>query len=121
MWHYNGEDDASRCGRKGLDTLPTLTKILAELYKGEKDELTRIKRRDGFSMYNPPSWVSSNPITLLILLPKLLSMDINPSICNRNGGRSPRGYTSPRHSQRITTGTLTLIQRGSRYIRGALG
>ena len=55
MWHYNGEDDASRCGRKGLDTPDALVKILDELYKGEKEEFTRLKRRDGFSMYSPPS------------------------------------------------------------------
>ena len=80
MWHYNGEDDASFCGRKGPDTPAALAKILAELYKGELEEFTRIKRRDGFSMYNPPSWVSSNPTTLLNLLPESLSMDINPFI-----------------------------------------
>ena len=34
-------------------------------------------------------------------------MNINPSICNRNGERSPRGSTAPPHSQRTTTGTLT--------------
>ncbi|XP_073352890.1 uncharacterized protein [Aegilops tauschii subsp. strangulata] len=56
MWHYNGEDDASRCGRKGPDTLAALATILADLYKGEKEEFTRLKRREGFSMYNPPNW-----------------------------------------------------------------
>ena len=58
MWHYNGEDDASRCGRKGPDTPAALATILADLYKGEKEEFTRLKRREGFSVYNPPSWVS---------------------------------------------------------------
>ena len=28
MWHYNGEDDASRCGRKGPDTPAALAKII---------------------------------------------------------------------------------------------
>ena len=106
MWHYNGEDDASRCGRKGPDTPAALAKILAELFKGEEEEFIRIKRRDGFSMYNPPSWVSSNPAAPLILLPESILMNINPSICNRSGKRSPRSYTAPPHSQRITTGTL---------------
>ena len=55
MWHYNGEDDAPRCGRKGPDTPAALAKILVELFKGEEEEFLRIKRRDGFSMYNPPS------------------------------------------------------------------
>ena len=108
MWHYNGEDDASRCGRKGPDTLAALAKILAELFKGEEEEFIRIKRRDGFSMYNPPSWVSSDPAALLILLPESILMNINLSICNRSGERSPRGYTAPPHSQRITIGTLIL-------------
>ena len=61
MWHYNGEDDASRCNRKGLDTPSSLSKILAELFKGEEKEFLRIKFRDGYSMYNPPSWVRPDP------------------------------------------------------------
>ena len=69
MWHYNGEDDASRCGRKGPDTPAALAKILAELFKGEEEEFLRIKRRDGYSMYDPPSWVSLNPSVSLIPLP----------------------------------------------------
>ena len=63
MWHYNGEDDASRCGRKGPDTPAALAKILAEQFKGEEKEFLRIKLRDGHSMYNPPSWVSPDPST----------------------------------------------------------
>ena len=55
---FNGEDDATRCGRKGPDSAAALAKILSELFKGDEEELTRIKTRDGFSMYNPPSWVS---------------------------------------------------------------
>ena len=70
MWQYNGEDDASRCGRKGPDTPAALAKILAELFKGEEEEFLHIKRRDGFSMYNPPSWVSPNPSALLTPLPE---------------------------------------------------
>ena len=55
MWHYNGEDDASRYGRKGPKTPAALDKILDELYKGEKAVFTRLQYRDRFSMYNPPS------------------------------------------------------------------
>ena len=58
MWHFNGEDNATRCGRKGPDSVTALAKILSDLYKGEEEEFIRIKPRDGFSMYNPPSWVS---------------------------------------------------------------
>ena len=58
MWRFNGEDDATRCGRKGPDSVAALAKILSKLLKGEEEEFTRIKPRDGFSMYNPPSWVS---------------------------------------------------------------
>ena len=34
MWHFNGEDDATRCGRKGPDSVAALAKILSDLYKG---------------------------------------------------------------------------------------
>ena len=58
MWHFNREDDATRCGRKGPDSSTALSKILSDLHKGEEEEFIRIKPQDGFSMYNPPSWVS---------------------------------------------------------------
>ena len=58
MWHYNGEDDATRCGRKDLDSAAALERILSGLYRGEEEEFLCIKTRDGFSMYNPPEWVS---------------------------------------------------------------
>ena len=77
MRHFNGEDDATRCGRKGLDSTIALANILSDLYKGEEEEFTRIKPRDGFSMYNPPSWVSHylllNSIHSRILHHKYLS------------------------------------------------
>ena len=71
MWHFNGEDDATRCSRKGPDSVAALAKILSDLYKGEEEEFIRIKPRDGFSMYNPPSWVSY--ISLLPFFPHSLS------------------------------------------------
>ena len=58
LWCFNGEDDATRCGRKGPDSVAALAKILSDLYKGEEEEFIPIKPQDGFSMYNPPSWVS---------------------------------------------------------------
>ena len=69
MWHYNGEDDASRYGRKGPDTPVALAKILAELFKGEEEEFLRIKRRDGYFMYDLPSWVSFHPSVSFLPLP----------------------------------------------------
>lgn len=35
MWHYNRIDDATRYGRKGLDSATALARILSNLYKGE--------------------------------------------------------------------------------------
>mgnify|MGYP005837559567 CR=1 FL=1 len=58
MWHFNGEDNATRYGHKGADSIAALAKILYDLYKGEEEEFIHIKPRDGFSTYNPPNWVS---------------------------------------------------------------
>ena len=58
MWHFNGEDDATRCSCKGPDSAAALVKILSDLYKGEEEEFIHIKPRNGFSMYNPPNSVS---------------------------------------------------------------
>ena len=60
MWDFNGEDDATRCGRKGPDSADTLTRILSALYKGEEEEFLHVNPEGGFSMYNPPSWVSGH-------------------------------------------------------------
>ena len=60
MWYFNGEDDVTRCGRKRSDSAAALAKILSDLYKGEEEEFICIKPRDGFSMYNPPNWVSGD-------------------------------------------------------------
>ena len=62
LWCFNGEDDASRCRRKGPNSAAALAKIMSELFKGEEEEFIRIKPRDGFSMYNPPSWVSRHSL-----------------------------------------------------------
>ena len=60
MWDFNGEDDATRCGRKGPESVTALIKILSTLYKGEEEEFLRVNPQGGFSMYNPPSWVSGD-------------------------------------------------------------
>ena len=57
LWCYNGEDDASLYRRKGPDTPDELAVILADLYKGEKEDFLRLKCREGYSMYNPIEWV----------------------------------------------------------------
>ena len=77
MWHYNGEDDATPCGRKGPYSAAALARILSDLYKGEEEEFLRIKTRDIFSMYNPLEWVSCHSfpsfIYFIILLLRLLA------------------------------------------------
>ena len=60
MWDFNREDDATRCSRKGPDSAATLTRILSAMCKGEEEEFLRVNSEDGFSMYNPPSWVSGH-------------------------------------------------------------
>ena len=57
---FNGEYDATRCGRKGPGSVADLMKILSALYKGEEEEFLCVNPQDGFSMYNPPSWVSGH-------------------------------------------------------------
>ena len=78
MWDFNGEDDATRHGRKGPDLAPALIKILSALYKGEEEEFLRVNPRGGFSMYNPPSWVSGHfylPIHFIFPLLNIQSND----------------------------------------------
>src|SRR4051812_5562245 len=58
MWGFNGEDDATRYGRKGPASAASLVKILSSLYKGEEEEFLRVNPQGGFTLYNPPSCVS---------------------------------------------------------------
>ena len=60
MWDFNGEDDSTRYGRKGSESVAALIKILSTLYKGEEEEFLHVNPHGGFSMYNPPSWVSGH-------------------------------------------------------------
>ena len=60
MWDFNGEDDATRYGRKGPASAAALVKILSSLYKGEEEEFLRVNPQGGFSMYSPLSWVSGD-------------------------------------------------------------
>ena len=80
MWDFNGEDDATRYGRKGLDSAVALLKILSTLYKGEEEEFLRVNPQGGFSMHNPPSWVSGRiylPINFVFPLLNIQSDDFN--------------------------------------------
>ena len=42
MWDFNGEDDATRYGRKGPGSVADLIKILSTLYKGEEEEFLHV-------------------------------------------------------------------------------
>ena len=78
MWDFNGEDDATRYGRKGPDSAAALTKTLSALYKGEEEEFLRVDPQGGFS--NPPSWVSGHihlPIRFIFPLLNIQSNDFN--------------------------------------------
>ena len=80
MWDFNGEDDATRHGRKGPGSAADRIKILSTLYKGEEEEFLRVNPHGGFSMHNPPSWVSSRiylPIRFLFPLLNIQSNDFN--------------------------------------------
>ena len=48
MWDFNGEDDATRCGCKGPESVAALIKILSALYKGEEEEFLRVNPRADF-------------------------------------------------------------------------
>ena len=73
MWDFNGEDDATRCSRKGSGSVTDLMKILSALYKGEEEEFLRVNPQGGLSMHNPPSWVSGRIYLLIRLVFPLLN------------------------------------------------
>ena len=80
MWDFNGEDDGTRHGRKGPDLAAALIKTLSALYKGEEEEFLCINPQGGFSMYNPPSWVSGHfylPIHFIFPLLNIQTNDFN--------------------------------------------
>ena len=58
VYGNKGQQWISICDRrKGPDTPAELATILADLYKGEKEDLLRLNCREGYSMYNPIEWV----------------------------------------------------------------
>ena len=87
MWHFNGEDDATRYDWKGPDSTTALAKILSDQYKWEEEEFIRIKPQDGFSMYNPPSWVSRYLSLNSIHSCSLSSQIFTSPVHNRNSGK----------------------------------
>ena len=96
MWDFNGEDDATRHGRKGPGSVADLVKILSGLYKGEKEDFLRTSPLNGFSMNNPRSWVSKR----LFIRPVLLKLDA--LLYDFDAGTVPghRGYTQPGSTMR---------------------
>ena len=89
MWDFNGENDATRHGRKGPGSVADLVKILSVLYKGEKEDFLRASPLNGFSMNNPRSWVSGR-LFILSIFPKL-----SVSLRDFDAGAAPgrRGHT----------------------------
>ena len=71
MWDFNGEDDTTRYGRKGPDSTAALIKTLSALYKGEEEDFLCVDPKGGFSMYNPPSWVSDHILPIRFISPLL--------------------------------------------------
>ena len=53
VWDFNGEDDATRHGRKAPDSAAALIKILSALYKGEEEEFLHVNPQGGFSITIP--------------------------------------------------------------------
>ena len=63
---------ATRHGRKGPGSAEDLAKILSGLYKGEKEEFLHVNPQAGFTMYDPPSWVSEQlRLPVCFILPRL--------------------------------------------------
>ena len=62
MWDFNGEDDATRHGRKGPESVSELVKTLSAMYKGEEEDFLRLNPLKEFSSSNPRSWVSKTSL-----------------------------------------------------------
>ena len=86
MYHYNGQNDASRRLRLDLDDPAILGAVLEGLYKGEKQDFIHLTCREGLSMYNPPDWVSLSLDRPIFLRYDVLT-ELSSVSPNRSGGR----------------------------------
>ena len=95
MWDFNGENDATRHGRKGPGSAADLVKILSGLYKGEKEDFLQTNPLNGFSMNNPRSWVIGRLSTRSIL-PKssILLCDFDAGAAPGHGGHMKPNSTA---------------------------
>ena len=71
MWDFNEEDDTTHYGRKEPESAAALIKTLSALYKGEEEDFLCVNPKGGFSMYNPPSWVSGHVLPIRFISPLL--------------------------------------------------
>ena len=95
MWDFNGENDATRHGRKGPGSAADLVKILSGLYKGEKEDFLQTSPLNGFSMNNPRSWVSER-LFIRPVLSKLnaLLYDFDAGTASGCGAHTQSGSTT---------------------------
>ena len=98
MWDFNGENDATRHGRKRPGSAVDLVKILSGLYKGEKEDFLRASPFNGFSMNNPRSWVSGR-----LYIRSVLSK-ISVLLYDFDAGTAP-GYGGHRKPDSTTRGS----------------
>src|SRR3954469_21936441 len=100
MWDFNGEDDATRHSRKGPDSAAALIKILSALYKGEEEEFLRVNPQGGFTMYNPPNWVSGHFYLSTCFVFPLYSL----TTLTQELRQAVKEINSPLHNPRIQDG-----------------
>ena len=74
MWHFNGEDDATRCGRKGPDSVTTLARIMSDLYKGEEEDFLHQTAGRILHVQSPKLGKSSFIFSLHLLWRSLLKL-----------------------------------------------
>ena len=58
LWRYNGTSHTTRSQRQGPANQAAMAAILANLFKGEKEDFARLSAKDGYSSHNPIEWVS---------------------------------------------------------------